>query len=442
MLTPPSAIICRWSQLLLTLSIIGSVALFRPAIESVLVVGAEAPADRDHEARFQAARPELVRQLRRSDPESRRLALEQLSAYPCVSAAKLALTATLEQNSVELHRTAVATLMQFRNAESVCDYFHSIVARDLQSRDPLPSTNTPRNGILLCVLLASDLPQIRQELDERLERLADSDLPMPVVWIALADQLGSQTSELGIEILARLAKTQAFARHYGFRRAVIGAMIETKQQPVIDLLVSLLATTKGETKGDIVRSLNRLRGDAADSDPNVPSYYKIAVHAQRIVFILDSSNSMAGRRYVRAQETLTQAIQDLPEDTQFNVISFHHAVYEWQRKLAPANFANKTAAVRFIRQQTIQSDTASYEALKAAFRYDTEAIYFVTDGEPTVGRIRHPRDIIQAINLENYARRITLNTIGIAVGPPGNNFDSFLKELALQNRGEYRRVDE
>ncbi|MFM9116053.1 MAG: VWA domain-containing protein [Planctomycetota bacterium] len=435
---------------------------------------------RDQESRFQAVRSEINRQLRHKSPEARLAALQRLQEYPCTAAAKLALTQALEQHPAEQHQAAVKTLMTYHESEPVCTYFHTLLVRDLQSRDLLPSMNSQRGGILLAALINSKLPDVQEDLEQRLERSGEVEQLPNVAWITLADELGQQGTTESVQALTHLTQTKLFANRFGFRRAVVQALINSRQKEAVDQLIALLTTVQGEVKGDIVRYLTRLRGPINDPHqaweqwwatrrvdfkfaspvmveapgrahdrpvtveplPDLPSYYQISVSARRIVFILDASNSMAGLRLTRAKETLIQAIQDLPEDTQFNVIAFHHAVYEWQRRLLDASFANKNAAVRFIKQQLVQSDTASYDALKAALRYDTEAIYFVTDGEPNAGRIKHPRDIIQAITQENYARRITLHTIGIGVGPAGNNFDSFLKELARQNLGEYRRVDE
>jgi hypothetical protein len=434
----------------------------------------------DVESRFQVVRPEIHRQLRQKSPEARLAALQRLQEYPCTAAAKLALTQALEQNMGEQHQAAMKTLVTYHESEPVCNYFHTTLVRDLQSRDPLPSLKSQRAGILLAVLINSNFPDVQEDLEQRLEQSGEAEQLPSVAWITFADELGQQGTLASVEALTRLTQTKLFANRFGFRRSVIQALINSRRKEAIDQLIALLTTMQGEAKGDIVRYLTRLRGPANDPhqaweqwwatqridfkfpaplifeapgqannrpltvEPllDLPSYYQISVSARKIVFILDASNSMSGLRLTRAKETLVQAIQDLPDETQFNVIAFHHAVYEWQRRLLAASLANKNAAVRFIKQQMVQSDTASYDALKAALRYDTEAIYFVTDGEPNAGRIRHPRDIIQAITQENYARRITLHTIGIGVGPMGNNFDSFLKELARQNLGEYRRVDD
>jgi hypothetical protein len=73
--------------------------------------------------------------------------------------------------------------------------------------------------------------------------------------------------------------------------------------------------------------------------------------------------------------------------------------------------------------------------------FDTEAIYFLSDGAPHGGKITAPVDIVAAISAANKTRRISIYTIGIGAGIPGGPLDLFLKTLAEQNLGLYRRVD-
>ena len=74
-------------------------------------------------------------------------------------------------------------------------------------------------------------------------------------------------------------------------------------------------------------------------------------------------------------------------------------------------------------------------------RFDAEAIFLLTDGQPTAGKIVSPTEIVAAIVRENFARRMSVYTIGIDAGQPGSDFDSFLRNLAETNFGEYRRVE-
>jgi hypothetical protein len=49
---------------------------------------------------------------------------------------------------------------------------------------------------------------------------------------------------------------------------------------------------------------------------------------------------------------------------------------------------------------------------------------------------------VRTITRLNQYRRITINSLGIGVGPSGNAFDTFLSTLAGQNWGDYERVDQ
>ena len=86
--------------------------------------------------------------------------------------------------------------------------------------------------------------------------------------------------------------------------------------------------------------------------------------------------------------------------------------------------------------------TAAYDALDAAFRFDAEAVYFLSDGAPNAGKIASPAAIVAAVTQTNRTRRISIYTIGIAPGEPGGPLDMFVKTLAEQNFGVYRRVDQ
>ena len=80
-------------------------------------------------------------------------------------------------------------------------------------------------------------------------------------------------------------------------------------------------------------------------------------------------------------------------------------------------------------------------ALDMAFRFDTEAVYFLSD-VPNCGQIVDPNAIVDAVTQANRSRRISLNSIGILSGEPGGPLDSFMKTLAKQNFGDYRRVEQ
>ncbi len=105
----------------------------------------------------------------------------------------------------------------------------------------------------------------------------------------------------------------------------------------------------------------------------------------------------------------------------------------------PATKPMKRSAVKFVNKKKAGRQTATFDALDAAFRFDVEAIYFLSDGSPTVGRIVDPNQILTTVTQGNRQRMITLYAFG--VGPlPGGRFEKFLMRLAQKNFGIYRRV--
>jgi Mg-chelatase subunit ChlD len=170
-------------------------------------------------------------------------------------------------------------------------------------------------------------------------------------------------------------------------------------------------------------------------------YYGLSIYAQKMVFIIDTSGSMLrGGRLMAAKRELLQAIDGLADDAQFSVIAFNGEVYIWQKQLMQANATMKQAASRWVGMLETGNTTASYDALETGMRFDAEAIFFLTDGAPQGGSIDNPADIVTLITRANYAKRMSIYTIGIGV--QGGIFDEFLTSLAKHNWGIYRRVDQ
>jgi uncharacterized protein YegL len=147
------------------------------------------------------------------------------------------------------------------------------------------------------------------------------------------------------------------------------------------------------------------------------------------VFVIDISGSMRGPRLEMARRELGNVVAKLPPTSAFSIVVFNQRVVVWQPSLVPASPANKEAVTQYVSHLQARGTTATYDALDAAFHFDAEAVYFLTDGKPTCGRA-------------NHARRFSIYTIGIAPGPIGGLFDTFLKTLAEQNYGSYRHVDQ
>jgi hypothetical protein len=151
---------------------------------------------------------------------------------------------------------------------------------------------------------------------------------------------------------------------------------------------------------------------------------------------------MQGERLEAAKRELTNTITQLPADRHFNLVVFNHRVNTWRTELAPAAAATKQEAIQYVGYLRAVGSTATYDALEAALGFDVEAVYFVSDGQPTDGKIVDPGDILVALRRINHTRRVSIYVIGVAPGAVGNQFDCFLHQLAQQSSALYRRVQQ
>jgi len=170
-------------------------------------------------------------------------------------------------------------------------------------------------------------------------------------------------------------------------------------------------------------------------------YYGIPIRAQRLVFVIDTSGSMAGPRLARAQKELVQAVNQLPVRAMFNIIVFNSTFAMWSPKPVPATDAVKKRATAFVAGLFAKGQTCTYDALKAALDLKVESIYVLTDGAPTNGAIVRPDAILAAVQAQNRLVGSSIHVIGIAPGPDEGIFNRFLQALAAQNHGQYRKIE-
>jgi hypothetical protein len=372
----------------------------------------------------------------------------------------------LSDRTAEVRRVAYDTLLTWSEDGEVCRFLLTTLDKDIRRKADV-SLVVP----LIGVLLACDLPEIEGELLKSLDSLAATPAG-PVAVLTVADELGRQADRLALRSLRKMTRLKCFAGSFACRRAVVQAIMHVSGPQAIDALLELLPKLDGEVRGDVVRHLTQSTGQAHGSDSDAwlrwwkehraefeqpaangtmrlkemvlqggPSYYGLPLYARRIVFVLDMSGSMKGGRLDAAKRELIQVVAGLPDDVSFSIVIYSDHVVSWQRSLIRANAAAKKNAVQFARGLLAKGSTATYDALETAMRFDAEAIYLLTDGHPTAGKIVAADDIVAAVVRDNEVRRMSIYAIGIDAGQPGSDFDLFLKNLAERNFGLYRRVD-
>lgn len=406
------------------------------------------------------------RHLRSRDDTQRIDAVRGLCAMHDVQAAKLVVPAMLVDAAPAVRSAAYNALLTWKDDPQVSPFLLDILKQESRLKKKGRSCVIP----LVMALLAAESPDTQRDLSKFLDAYATAPNSLAIL-IDAADELGKLADDPSLVALRQMMELKCFSSVFGFRRAVVQAMILVRRPKAMEALIDLVPKIDGEIRGDIYRHLADVAGEINGADdgawaswwkqhkddpqsplrdpkavsaatvPGTPSYYGLSIQAQRIVFVIDISGSMHGARLEAAQRELSATIDKLSEATSFNIVSFSDRVSVWRKTLVSATSKTKLTAQKFVHQMHAGGHTAAYDALEAALRFDAEAIYFLSDGAPNAGKITRASAILTAVTQTNRVRRISIYTIGIAPGYPGGPLDEFMRTLAEEDFAVYRRVD-
>ena len=110
-----------------------------------------------------------------------------------------------------------------------------------------------------------------------------------------------------------------------------------------------------------------------------------------VVFVLDTSGSMAGKKLAQAKKALQFCVENLNDGDRFELVRFSTEVEPLFEKLVAATPDNRAKAQDFIKDLRPMGGTAIDEALKDALALRPEngdrpfVVIFLTDGQPTIG---------------------------------------------------------
>ncbi|KAL6081015.1 hypothetical protein STEG23_029120 [Scotinomys teguina] len=170
---------------------------------------------------------------------------------------------------------------------------------------------------------------------------------------------------------------------------------------------------------------------------------------KNVVFVIDKSGSMAGKKIQQTREALIKILNDLSPKDQFNLIVFSEGITQWMPSLLEASKENLREATNYASKIYAMGGTNINDAMLLAVKLlDTSnqaellpsgsvsLIILLTDGEPTVGETNPTniqKNVQEAIN-SKYS--VFCLGFGFDVNYP------FLEKLAQDNGGLARRIYE
>ncbi|XP_059679501.1 inter-alpha-trypsin inhibitor heavy chain H4 [Gavia stellata] len=205
--------------------------------------------------------------------------------------------------------------------------------------------------------------------------------------------------------------------------------------------------------GDFVVRYDVKRGATAGDIQIVNGYFvhyfaphEMPVFPKNVIFVIDRSGSMAGRKIEQTRDALLKVLQDLHPEDHFSFITFNSKVVEWKSSLLQATAENVASASGFVQTLSASGGTDIDHALLTAVRVLDKAerlpersvsmIILLTDGQPTSGET----------NVEVIQEKIQKAVNGqYALFCLGFGFDvsyKFLEKMALSNGGIARRIYE
>ncbi|XP_007552752.1 inter-alpha-trypsin inhibitor heavy chain H3-like [Poecilia formosa] len=201
-------------------------------------------------------------------------------------------------------------------------------------------------------------------------------------------------------------------------------------------LIVVYDVNRGNGLGDIKTLDGYFVHHFAPSDlPRIP---------KNVVFVIDRSGSMHGRKMQQTRTALIHILNDLAEDDFFGLLSFDSEISHWRRELVQATSANLEGAKKFARGITDRGATDINAAVLEGARMlnahpregSASILILLTDGDPTSGVTNHEE--IQSNVRQAIAGKFPLYCLGFGFDV---NFE-FLEKMSLGNNGVARRIYE
>jgi Ca-activated chloride channel family protein len=168
--------------------------------------------------------------------------------------------------------------------------------------------------------------------------------------------------------------------------------------------------------------------------PNQPNDF-IESPPRELIYVIDTSGSMAGTSLDQAKSALVLALERLRPEDRFNVIEFNSETSVLFPVALPANSRNLVRALDYVRGLESQGGTRILPAIRIALAHQQanrdllRQVVFLTDGS-----VANERELFEAIRRDLGESR--LFTVGIGSAPNSH----FMRKAAQFGRGSFSHI--
>ncbi|XP_034023082.1 inter-alpha-trypsin inhibitor heavy chain H3-like [Thalassophryne amazonica] len=170
---------------------------------------------------------------------------------------------------------------------------------------------------------------------------------------------------------------------------------------------------------------------------------------KNVIFVIDRSGSMDGRKMVQTHEALLAILKDLHQHDHFALIQFDYQIISWKKTLVKATPQNVSEAMTYVEKLSARGGTNINDAVLKAVHLllkdrkknklpdrSVDMIILLTDGMPNEG-------VSNLGKIQENVRNAINGSMSLFCLGFGNNVDySFLDVMSKQNKGLARRIYE
>jgi hypothetical protein len=201
-----------------------------------------------------------------------------------------------------------------------------------------------------------------------------------------------------------------------------------------------VTSEEAQTKTSQPNGAAENRGASTGGGYTKVSVFGVEGTGNKFVYVFDRSASMEGAPLAAAKRQLVESLQSLEDTHQFHIIFFNHRLRAFDitggaRRIAFGTERNKKLASNFVGGITADGGTDRFTALKQAFAFRPDVIFFLTDADD-------PMSASEMSDIERLQSRIgtaiCVIEFGRTAAAPSKNF---LTELARLSDGQYGYVN-
>jgi len=307
-------------------------------------------------------------------------------------------------------------------------------------------------------------PDVRLAATDALCILEDPTLV--ALFVGLLDDRDWRVRETAAEALGRLRQRDAVGPlidhlerdRYRVRDAIACALRRTTGMPFDDSRSAWRRWWADHAKDFAIPSVEQVeameakRATARANATTRATFYGIPVTSDHVTVVIDVSGSMGEPAHVYAtpptgdpaaeppgptkldvaKTECTHLLEQMPDGAHLNLLFFSDGVERWQRGVVELDRPHVVRATMYVRDRRAGGSTNLCEALTQALAdAETDAIYLLTDGEPTSGKIIDPALLRADVHHKNHGRRVEIHTIALG------HSSALLQHISEDSHGIY-----